>query len=44
MSIELQMKLSGTRVGRIVLHLATLCRDHRYIWHASGVMREVLHI
>jgi len=30
-----------TRFDRIVLHLRSLYRDHRYRWHLAGVWREL---
>jgi len=42
MSIETQMKLAGTRVGRVVLHLVGLAMDKRVKWHYQGIMREVM--
>jgi hypothetical protein len=27
--------------GRILLHLACACRDHKFQWHWRGIRREV---
>jgi len=34
-------KLATSRSGRVVLHLATLTRDHRWLWHLAGMFREL---
>ena len=40
MSRRLQYRLAGSRVGRVVLHLAGLARDGRFLWHLRGIGRE----
>jgi hypothetical protein len=30
-----------SRLGRIVLHVRCLWRDHKYRWHLAGIWREV---
>jgi len=30
-----------TRFDRIVLHLRSLYRNHRYRWHLAGIWREL---
>jgi hypothetical protein len=37
----MQAQLAQSRFGRIVLHLVCACRDHHYLWHWGGVVREV---
>jgi hypothetical protein len=41
MSVETQSKISQSPTGRIVLHLMTLKRDHKFRWHWVGILREV---
>ena len=36
-----EMPAALSRLGRIVLHLRCLWRDHKYRWHLAGVWREV---
>jgi hypothetical protein len=36
----MQAQLAQTSFGRILLHLACLCRDHKYQWHWQGIRRE----
>jgi hypothetical protein len=33
--------LATTRAGRIVLHVVTACRSHRWAWHFAGIRREL---
>ena len=28
-------------VGRIILHLVCLMRDHKWSWHLAGIRREI---
>jgi hypothetical protein len=34
-----RMELS--RLGRVLLHLRCLRRDHKYRWHLAGIWREL---
>ena len=38
-----QVRLAGSHGGRIVLHLASLLRDHKFSWHLRGILREFPH-
>ncbi len=38
---NLQLKLAGSRSGRISLHLICLCRDRKLRWHMCGMGREI---
>ena len=40
MSAATKAKLATSRSGRMILHVATLVRDHRWYWHLAGIMRE----
>lgn len=40
----MQMLLAQSSFGRIVLHLACACRDHKFQWHWQGIRREVVQI
>jgi hypothetical protein len=42
--IEVHMKnqLAELSLGRIVLHLVCACRDHKFLWHWRGILREIL--
>ena len=40
MSRRLQGRLVGSRAGRVVLHLVSLARDGRFLWHLRGIGRE----
>ncbi len=42
--IEDHMKnqLAELSLGRIVLHLVCACRDHKFLWHWRGILREIL--
>jgi hypothetical protein len=42
MSATMQIKLSGSSLGRITLHLATLNQDWKFRWHLKGVWREIV--
>lgn len=35
-----QLRLSGSRAGRIVLHLTCIARTGRWHWHFKGIARE----
>ena len=41
MTTKTKAKLATSRSGRVVLHLATLNRDHRWFWHLAGMLREL---
>ena len=41
MSTKTKAQLATCRSGRVVLHLATLVRDHRWLWHLAGMLREL---
>ena len=38
---NIQMKLAGSRTGRVTLHLICLCQDGKLRWHARGIGREM---
>lgn len=40
--MKTQLHLSGSRHGRILLHLACMARDKRVMWHLRGIAREFL--
>jgi hypothetical protein len=42
MSNNLQSILVSSRLGRIVLHLACINQDHKFIWHLKGIWRETI--
>jgi len=42
MSDNLQSILVSSRIGRIVLHLACISQDHKFIWHIKGIWRETI--
>ena len=42
MSTQEQMRLAGSRLGRIRMHAIMLASDFRFAWHLRGIMREVL--
>jgi len=44
MSAVQQLKLSGSNKGRIWLHLLTLIKDHRIVWHWKGIKRELVNL
>ena len=35
------LSLASCRPGRILLHLAALCHDHKLAWHLAGIRREL---
>lgn len=35
-----QLHLSGSRIGRVILHLVCIIRDRRLQWHFHGIARE----
>jgi len=39
---SIQMHLAQSHIGRILLHLACACRDHKFQWHWQGIQREFL--
>lgn len=41
MSIKTEMKLAGSRKGRVILHLAAFAKDLRFGWHLDGIVREL---
>jgi hypothetical protein len=38
----MQTHLAQFSFGRIMLHAACACRDHKYAWHWQGVVREIV--
>ena len=34
-------RLATCRIGRVLLHLTALVRDHQLRWHLAGVLREL---
>lgn len=36
----MQAQLAQSSFGRILLHVACACRDHKYQWHWQGIRRE----
>lgn len=40
MSPAIQLKLAQSHKGRIILHLITLRKDRKFLWHFQGIMRE----
>jgi len=38
---NIQLKLAGSRSGRIALHLVCALRDRKFYWHLSGIVREL---
>ena len=43
MRADVQLKLVGTRFGRVVLHVAGMFRDGKCYWHLKGIGREIVH-
>jgi hypothetical protein len=41
MSIERQVVLAGSRMGRVWLHTVGLAYDHKLAWHWKGIYREI---
>lgn len=41
MTATTQLKLSQTPKGRTLLHLICIKRDHKFIFHVKGIMREI---
>ena len=41
MSAEVQMRLVGTRAGRVFIHLYCMASDFKVRWHMKGVCREL---
>ena len=39
---NMQARLAQSRLGRIILHVACACRDHKCSWHWHGVVREIV--
>jgi hypothetical protein len=35
-----QLELAASPSGRVVLHVLSVWRDHRFAWHWSGIARE----
>ena len=35
-----QLRLSGSRAGRILLHLTCIAKHGRWHWHFMGIARE----
>jgi hypothetical protein len=38
---QMQTYLAQFSFGRILLHLGSACRDHKYRWHWRGIWREL---
>lgn len=38
---NVQMKLAGSRPGRLTLHFLCVCQDRKFRWHARGIVREL---
>ena len=36
----IRLQLSGSRTGRVLLHLECIARHGRIIWHFRGIARE----
>jgi hypothetical protein len=41
MTLEKQIALAGSRIGRIQLHLFALKQDKKIKWHVAGIIREI---
>jgi hypothetical protein len=41
MNITLQLEMAGNPKGRMYLHLLSLLRDHKLVWHIKGIIREL---
>jgi hypothetical protein len=37
----MQIYLAQSSLGRVLLHLACACHDHKYRWHWLGIRREL---
>lgn len=37
----LEMRLAGSRAGRVLLHIVATFGDGELVWHARGVLREL---
>jgi hypothetical protein len=37
----MQTQLAQSHFGRVLLHLACACIDHKYAWHWQGACREL---
>jgi hypothetical protein len=33
--------LVKSRMGRVILHTVSAARDHHWVWHWRGILREV---
>jgi len=42
MSAAVQQKLVGSHIGRIILHIICVNKDHKLLWHLRGIMREIV--
>jgi sucrose-6-phosphate hydrolase SacC (GH32 family) len=42
MKTETALKLTGNRLGRVVLHLKCLVRDHKWAWHLASLRRQLV--
>jgi len=40
MKNEINLKLTGNRLGRVYLHLKCLARDGKWLWHLAGLCRQ----
>ena len=41
MTMEKEIELSGSRIGRILLHTLAFNRDLKFTWHFKGILREI---
>lgn len=41
MTMTHQIKLAETPQGRVALHLTCLLRDHHFMYHCKGIIREI---
>ena len=41
MKTETIIKLTEHRLGRVLLHLKCVVRDHKWSWHLDGLRREL---
>jgi hypothetical protein len=44
MSMQTEMRLGGSRWGRMFLHTVCLVQDHRFEWHWKGIVRELVRV
>ncbi len=41
MKMKLEITLAGSRLGRIVLHVAAILAGGKLNWHCRGILREI---